>query len=227
MPGSRGTCDHRRMRFDVVGAGYPKVTPDSCSVFVGSNNGVNKVDAKTGRQKWSFATGSVQTGYRNKPVLSQNGSVVYAAGAGSSMYAIDSQSGHEMWSLQPPDTAHSCSSPVVSPDGASVYVASNEGGKDPGNVICIALPQSCSQLVLSAVDAATGKLKWSFASGAISFMTPNPLTNPAVSPDGLTVYIASQDPVHSVCLDVKDCPTGFYAVDSATGKMKWSACMLA
>jgi len=60
------------------------------------------------------------------------------------------------------------SSPTVSPDGATIFIGSNDNK-------------------VYALYAATGTEKWSFVTGGQVY------SSPAVSPDGATIFIGSYD----------------------------------
>lgn len=146
--------------------------------------------------KWSFQTGEAIV---SSPTVA--GGTVYVGSSDNFLYAVDAGSGKQKWKFD----AHGNvgSSPAVS--GGVVFVVSMDGR-------------------LYAVDAATGAQKWAFATqgerrhtgtgmdylAPSTEMMPDPwdffLSSPAVV-DGV-VYFGSGD-------------SSVYAVDAATGALRW------
>lgn len=172
--------------------GQPALSPDGSTVYVGaSDNNLYAVDAATGIMRWSFATwGRID----RKLAISPGGTTVYAVSNGPStdnLYAVDAATGLKKWSFLPDDPSSRrslqsaivqwsySSSPVLSPDGSTVYFGSQD-------------------FHLHAVDAATGSKIWNFTTGAWVASTP------ALSPDGSVVYVGSNDNnVYAVWADPK------------------------
>ena len=165
--------------------------------YVGSDDHqLYAVDLATGKEKWKFATGAM---VRSTPAVA--GGVVYFGSYDGFFYAVDAASGQLQWKFATPGEhrfeargLHGyfprtqtvpdfwdlyLSSPVVA-DGV-VYFGSGDGN-------CYAL------------DAATGALKWTFATKGVVH------SSPALA-DG-TLFFGSWD-------------TYLYAVDAATGREKW------
>jgi outer membrane protein assembly factor BamB len=166
-------------------------------LYFGSDDGnVYAVNAATGRQNWKFSTaGPVPS----TPAVA--GGLVYVASYDSKFYAIDAKAGKLRWKfatagerrfeakgldgLQPKNQTFAdpfdvyLSSPVVA-QGA-VYFGSGDGN-------------------LYALDAASGELRWKFATGDVVHASPAFASG--------TLYFGSWD-------------SYFYAVDAASGKEKW------
>jgi len=159
----------------------PAVSPDGQTVFVGTGNGrLHAVDASTGIQKWNFTTG----GYIwSSPALSADGKTVFVGSGDHKVYAVDA-SGIEKWSYTTGDSVYS--SPTLSHDGKTVFVGSDD-------------------YKLYALDAELGHLVWHFTTAGVFGGS-----NPALSPDGATVFAVGND------------AGTLYAVDARTGVGKWS-----
>jgi len=166
-------------------------------VYFGSDdNNLYAVDAATGRQTWKFST--------NGPVPSTPAvaaGIVYFASYDGKFYAVDAHTGKLKWKfatggerrfeakglhgMQPKNQTFAdpwdiyLSSPVVA-QGA-VYFGSGDGN-------------------FYALDAASGELRWRFATGDVVHASP--------AYDSGTLYFGSWD-------------TYLYAVDAASGKEKW------
>ena len=81
-----------------------------------------------GTEKWRFATGDE---VNDVAALSPDGSLVYAVSDDGNVYAVDTQTGEEMWSFAiVTDTADSpanvTSSPAVDPNTGIIYVGSDD-----------------------------------------------------------------------------------------------------
>ncbi len=164
--------------------------------FGGDDGNVYAVDAADGRQLWKRTTGGPVAA---TPAVA-NG-VVYVGSYDGKFYALDARTGAMRWriatggerrfeanglhGMQPKNQTIAdpfdvyLSSPVLG--GGSVYFGSGDGS-------------------VYAVDAATGELKWRFATGDVVHASP-------AYADG-TVFVGSWD-------------SYFYAIDAASGKEKW------
>jgi eukaryotic-like serine/threonine-protein kinase len=169
---------------------------DGTAYFGSDDRSLYAVDIATGLKKWSFATGGI---VRSSPAVS--GGVVYFASYDGEIYALDAKSGAKKWAFETQGERHFEarglhgfkpstqtipdfwdmyeSSPVAS-DGA-VYIGSGDGN-------------------LYVLDAATGALRWKFATGDVVH------SSPAIA-DGV-VYFGSWD-------------TYLYALDAKSGAEKW------
>jgi len=158
------------------------------TVFVGSNDKkLHAVDAATGVARWTYTTGG-RIGY-SSPTVSPDGLTVFVGShetsykAGDSkLHAVDAATGVARWTctadIVTPSTVAERrwgSSPTVSPDGLTVFVASSSQPPRPGGE------------KLYAIDAATGNKKWGYETDG------NVFSSPTVSPDGLTVFVGSWD----------------------------------
>ena len=173
----------------------PAVEGDT--VYIASTTGkVYAVDRAAGNKKWEL---DLKTRLTSSPAVS--GGLVYLAGFDGNFYAVDTAAGQVKWKfatggerrfsakhlhgMQPasetmPDP-WDCwlSSPVVW--NGAVYFGSGDHN-------------------IYALDAATGTLKWKFATGEVVHASP------AIA-DGM-LFIGSWD-------------SNFYALDAATGKERW------
>jgi len=166
-------------------------------VYDGATDGfLYAVDAASGALKWKFRTGARIAA---SPAVARG--LVYTESYDGNFYAVDVASGTLKWKFatggerrfaarhlhgmlpetetMPDPFDFYLSSPAVS-DGTVFF------GSGDGNVY--------------ALDAASGALKWKFATGDVVHASP------ALA--GGTLYIGSWD-------------TYFYAIDAATGKEKW------
>ncbi len=166
-------------------------------LYFGSDDGnVYAVDAASGRQRWKYSTaGPVPS----TPAIA--GGLLYFGSYDGKFYAVDMETGHARWKFttggerryeakglhgfQPKNQTFSdpfdvfLSSPVVE-DGA-VYFGSGDGN-------------------LYALDAASGDLRWKFATGDVVHASPAYAAG--------TLFFGSWD-------------TFLYAVHAKTGKEKW------
>ena len=166
-------------------------------VYVGSADGnLYAIDQESGAQKWKIDTG--------EPIVSSpavaNG-LVYFVGSDGALYAVVAASGGPKWRFatggerrfeaknlhgltpaaqaMPDPMDHFLSSPAVFNN--RVYFGSSDGK-------------------VYALDAATGVLQWSFATGDVVHASPTIANN--------TIYIGSWD-------------SYFYAIDAESGQEKW------
>lgn len=112
------------------------------------------------------------------PAISSDGRIF--AVTGSALQAVFAPTGTSLWSYV---GVSQLSAPVLSADEQTIFVACN-----------------CNGLV--AVDAATGASRWSYSTNS----SPR-ASSPAVSSDGLAVFIATGSQLH--------------AVDAASGAARW------
>ena len=208
VPGQCGA--HRRLRregprelkgikwkFATGGKVLSSPVADQGVIYFGSyDRNVYAVDAETGVQKWKYSTfGPVAS----TPAVA-NG-VVYFMSYDSKFYAVDAATGQTKWKfttagdrhfeakgldgMQPMSQTYVDawdmfeSSPVIAQ--GMVFFGSGDGN-------------------LYALDAATGALRWKFATGDVVHSSP--------AYDSGTLYFGSWD-------------SYLYAVDAATGQKKW------
>jgi eukaryotic-like serine/threonine-protein kinase len=196
---SAGPREFHRIKWRFATGGRLISSPvwlDGVLYFGSNDNNLYSVDATSGKQNWKFATrGPVPS----TPAVS--GGLIYFGSYDGYFYAVDAREGHLRWKFrtegerrfeakgihgfQPktqtiPDPFDLfLSSPVVA-DGA-VYFGSGDGN-------------------VYALDAATGALRWKFATGDVIHASPAFYAG--------SLYVGSWD-------------SNFYAIDAATGKEKW------
>ncbi len=158
-------------------------------VYIGSDDGyLYAIDFGTGMQRWKFKTGGM---IRSSPTLAAG--TVYVGSGDGNLYAIDSATGSLKWQYQFANPVHS--SPTTS-DGA-VYIYNHgelvsldmDKGTENWKFIThdyfgypssptvaegkVFLSVTSGQFSVMAIDAATGKLVWSYEGGL-------GISNPAV-----------------------------------------------
>lgn len=166
-------------------------------VVVGSTDGslyaLNRAD---GTQRWKFDTKGPVT---SSPAMAEG--IVYVASVDGNVYAVDSATGAQRWvfatrgerRFTAPGIHGAIPRTERMPDPFDVFISS------PTVVNGVVFIGSGDQQVY-ALDARTGALKWSFATGDVVHAAPAVANN--------TVYIGSWD-------------RNLYALDAATGKEKW------
>ncbi|HSE52205.1 MAG TPA: PQQ-binding-like beta-propeller repeat protein [Gemmatimonadales bacterium] len=159
----------------------------------GSLYGINRAD---GTQRWKFDT--------KGPVMSSpaiaNG-LVYVSSVDGNIYAVDSATGAQRWVFATKGERR------FTAPGIHGAIPRTERMPDPFDVF-LSSPTVANGTVyigsgdqhVYALDAGTGALKWSFATGDVVHAAPALANN--------TVYIGSWD-------------RNLYALDAATGKEKW------
>jgi outer membrane protein assembly factor BamB len=167
------------------------------AVYVGSSDGnIYAIDRATGTQRWKFATkGPVHS----SPAVA-NG-LVYAGSVDGLFYAVDSATGQEKWTFATKGERR------FTAPGIHGAMPRTERMPDPFDVFLSSPVVSGNTVIFGsgdqnvyALDAVTGKLKWSFATGDVVHASP------AVA-NGV-VYIGSWD-------------RNLYAIDLASGREKW------
>jgi outer membrane protein assembly factor BamB len=134
-----GNANELRLDWSYTTGAYVVSSPAVANgvVYVGSDDGnVYALDAKTGANLWSFATG----GGASSPAVVDG--VVYVGSDDDNLYALDAATGNELWSFATGSYVES--SPAVA--NGIVYV-----GSDDDNVY--------------AIDAKTGAKRWTFTTG--------------------------------------------------------------
>ena len=166
-------------------------------LYVGASDGtVYALDATNGAQKWRFRTGG--------PVASSpavGGGLVYFSSLDGKVYAVDAATGAERWSFATKGERR------FTAPGIHGAIPRTEQMPDPFDVFLSSPTLVSGTLYIGsgdqhvyALDAATGALRWSFATGDVVHASP------AVA-NGL-VYIGSWD-------------RNLYAIDAATGRERW------
>jgi outer membrane protein assembly factor BamB len=166
-------------------------------VVVGSSDGsLYGINRSDGTQRWKFDTrGPVNS----SPAIAFG--LVFVASVDGNIYAVDSATGTERWvfatkgerRFTAPGIHGAIPKTERMPDPFDVFLSSPVLA---GGVVYIG---SGDQHVY-ALDARTGALRWSFATGDVVHAAPAVANN--------TVYIGSWD-------------RNLYALDAATGKEKW------
>jgi outer membrane protein assembly factor BamB len=203
----------------------PAVAGDT--VYIGStDHKVYALDAATGRPRWAHTTGGVVD---SSPAVA--GGTVYIGSADNNVYALDAATGHLRWAYPTGDPVHSSAAVA----GRTVYIGSADGNvyalnagtghlrwAYPTGGKVFSTPAVAGGTVyigstdgsVYALDAATGHLRWAHALGGGIGSSPAWAgwtfyigSSPAVA--GGTVYIGSAD--HKV-----------YALDAATGHLRWA-----
>jgi len=166
-------------------------------VYVGSTDGsLYAVNRRDGTQKWKFDTrGPVSS----SPAF-HNG-VVYVGSVDGLVYAIDAATGQSRWTFATKGERR------FTAPGIHGAIPRTERMPDPFDVF-LSSPMIANGVVfigsgdqqVYALDAATGALRWSFATGDVVHASP-------AFADGV-VYIGSWD-------------RNVYALDAATGRERW------
>lgn len=193
------------------------------TIYAGGSDGLYALDGATGIPKWSFLTDG---GVENCPAIGADGTV-YFGDDGGTVYAVNPQTHHEIWSSTATGTDPIYSSPALGDDGA-VYVGSENGNVyalngTNGHVLWTfptggavesspAVGKNGTVYVGSfdnnvyAIHPDTGRQVWKFTAGDLV------KSSPALASDG-AVYVCSQD-------------GKLYALDGATGAKQWDYALL-
>lgn len=156
--------------------GQPAV--DAHTVYVAAGNTLSAVDRTTAAVRWRFATTDQLI---SGPAVT--GDLVEVVENGGTLHAVDRDTGQERWqtAIGP---MRFCSSIPVAPDNGLVYVSGTG---------------------LTAIDAATGKVRWR-APAPIGTGRVGRVSSPAVA-DG-RVFVGSAD-------------GSLYALDADSGEVRW------
>jgi eukaryotic-like serine/threonine-protein kinase len=172
------------------------VSDGSAIYFGGDDGNIYAVDAKSGKQLWQHRTGG--------PVSSSAAVVdgsLYIVSYDGKLYALDSRTGSTRWKFATAGERH------FEAKGLHGIQPRTQTVADPFDTY-LSSPVVTKGIVyfgsgdnnLYAVDAASGELRWKFATGDVVHASP-------AYADGV-VYFGSWD-------------SNFYAVDAASGKEKW------
>ena len=173
----------------------PLVVGDA--VYVGSADGaLYAVDRATGAQRWKFET----RGPVNSSPAYHDG-LVYAGSVDGNFYAVDAATGTVKWTFATKGERR------FTAPGIHGAIPRTERMPDPFDVF-LSSPAVAGNTVyfgsgdqhVYALDAATGALRWSFATGDVVHASPAVV-------DGV-VYIGSWD-------------RNIYALDARTGRERW------
>jgi len=166
-------------------------------IYFGSDDhNVYAVDAATGMQKWKFTTGGPVPG---SPAVA--GGLVYVVSYDGKFYALDAESGRPRWKFTTGGERR------FEAKGIHGFQPKTQTIADPFDVF-LSSPVVANGAVyfgsgdhnVYALDAATGELRWKFATGNVVHSSP--------AYDSGTLYFGSWD-------------SYFYAVDALSGKEKW------
>jgi outer membrane protein assembly factor BamB len=152
-------------------------------LYIGSWDGqLYAIDAETGQQKWAFKAGQDpqyhnQVGFQSSPAVVDG--TVYVGCRDAHVYALDATSGRKKWDY-PTSKSWVNGTPAVR-DG-TVYVGTSDTSR------------------FMALDARTGRLRFSYTAGAYIF------SSAALAGD--LAYFGSHD-------------GRLYAVDAKTGALAW------
>lgn len=167
------------------------------AVYVGSTDGqLYAIDRATGTQRWKFGT---QGPISSSPAVA--GGLVYISSVDGKVYAVDAATGTQKWAFTTKGERR------FTAPGIHGAIPRTERMPDPFDVF-LSSPTVVGGTVyigsgdqnVYALDAATGSLKWSFATGDVVH------SSPAVA-NGL-VYVGSWD-------------RNVYAIDASTGRERW------
>jgi outer membrane protein assembly factor BamB len=201
----------------------PPTVSEGTVVVESTDNNLYAVDAASGKQKWKFTRPDGSLGYA-APAISDGGAL-YGCGE-TTVYRLDLETGKEKWHTY--IGGKSASSPDLG--GGRVYVGGdstglsafsqddgkqlwNFKGEKAGDWFGAPLYSSGTVYVTTynryvyAVDAPTGKVKWSYR------LLGNSLSKPAFDSKRGVLYVTS--------ITFKDNPT-LTALDAKTGKSLWS-----
>ncbi|MFC7216228.1 PQQ-binding-like beta-propeller repeat protein [Saliphagus sp. GCM10025334] len=161
------------------------------------------LDAETGERKWQYREFSEKENISSSPAVA-DGRVYF--GGESGVYALDSETGEEVWTRDIP--THPDSSPAVVDDVVYYGAPTTSDSGPPAEVW--------------ALDGSTGETRWSVGIDDVSLRT-----SPAVA-DGV-VYVAASSV--RTCLTVgggeSECSGvtrgQLYALDAASGERQWTA----
>ena len=164
--------------------------------FGGDDANIYAVDAATGRQRWKFTTGGPAP---STPAVADG--LVYAMSYDGRLYAINEQTGKLRWKFA------TAGEKRFEAKGIHGFQPATQTIADPFDTF-LSSPVVAAGVVfvgagdnhLYAVDAATGELKWKFATGDVVHSSP--------AYADATVYVGSWD-------------SRVYAIDAVTGKEKW------
>ena len=216
----------------------PVIGPDG-TVYIGANNGIfYALNPENGSIRWAFPTAFDTFAIYSTPMVDQQGIVYFGAKDGN-VYALRAPKrgimGELVWSFNLGTTIQT--SPAFTPDGTLVIGADDwayygitppRGGSGPkvkwrfqtqGTLITSPAIESDGTVFVASMDGKVYaleppkeagqpvKVRWSFSSGARDDKGGFE-NSPAIDNDG-TLYIGANDGI-------------LYALDTKTGKVKWT-----
>lgn len=220
---------------EIPPSAFPGLMTDGTSIYLASNLHVHKYDPKTGIENWRFPATQDNANLRGPfsgVPLKYGDTIVVGGSTGANgaydrhLYAIDANSGQEVWRFSASETSKEFVEGAVS-DGKLIYAPNGDGNLyaiDPtekqnnqpmlvwkftaGNRLWSrplladgVLYQGSMDHKLYAIDAATGKELWRFEQATA------PIAVEPTLQDGV-LYFGSFDSV-------------FYAVNARDGSLKW------
>jgi len=153
----------------------------------GGRHHILAVDATTGDHKWTYQLHDAD--YPALISMSYDGRTAFAYDHYMTMLALDVKSGTKIWSYTAP-AGHGfyreyLSGPLLSKDGSTIFFYTSD----------------VQSTWLGALESATGRIKWWFEDKYAGTINPSAGFYPSISPDGATVYWATQSnrlyPVHA------------------------------
>jgi len=151
----------------------PVVSPDGTLLYFGSEEGIaTALLTSNGTKKWGFQVYWRDVG---RMVPSLDGETVYFSRRGSTdYYALNASNGSKRWVYRYLITS---TAPVLSPDGRTVYIGVDGDG---ASVIGPDGRYHRANSTVVAVDATSGRAKWSFStSSAVTGFAGPPVASEA------------------------------------------------
>lgn len=180
------------------------VTPDGRTLFTTVTDNVTqaslalaRVDLRTGRE-----AARVQVpGGVDQFVMTRDGRTLYVLSGDSALYPVDVATGRVAAALAAPDyVLESAVTMVLSPDGGTLWIATNEDGPDASDVLSGAVTPVSTR---TGTAGAPIKVGW----------TPAAL---AITPDGRTLYAA----IDGLSGIGQLAPNAVDVIDTATGQLR-------
>jgi DNA-binding beta-propeller fold protein YncE len=180
------------------------ITPDGRTLFTTVTDDVTqaslalaRVDLRTGRE-----TARVQVpGGVDQFVLTRDGRTLYVLSGDSVLYPVDVATGRVGKALAAPDyVLESAVTMLLSPDGGTLWIATNEDGPDASDVLSGAVTPVSTR---TGTAGASVKVGW----------TPAAL---AITPDGRTLYAA----IDGLSGIGQLAPNAVDVIDTATGRLR-------
>ncbi|MCX9084250.1 MAG: PQQ-binding-like beta-propeller repeat protein [Candidatus Methanoperedens sp.] len=223
-------------------------------LYIGSTYGIFALDAKTGNELWRYHTNGFIT---SVPAVS-NG-VVYIGADDRKFYAIDAKNGTLKWMNDNSLDGYSASAVVLNnvvyaiPKDGTFYAFDGNNGQIVWSTLIGKRSESSPAVgdgiigfgtdrgEIVALDAATGKLKWSYDTGVSDIRSSPVITNGTIivgSNDGSIYALTTEKGAlkwkYSTRDNVESSPavkngivyagsrdSGFLAIDSETGNTRW------
>ena len=223
-------------------------------LYIGSTYGIFALDAKTGRELWRYQTNGF---VKSVPAVS-NG-VLYFGADDRKFYAIDAKDGTLKWMNDTSLDGYTASAAVVDnrvyviPKDGSFYAFDTNSGEIIWSTLVGKIVESSPAIGegiivfgtdggdIIALDATTGKLKWSYDTGVSDIKSSPVIADGTIivgSNDGSIYALTAEKGTlkwkYSTSDNVESSPSvingvvyvgskdsSFLAIDVATGKLKW------